>query len=1109
MSEGHVLKFRNESLFVFDFNLRIPLVVDTGATVSVMPRKLCSESIDDPKCELKSASGHLIPTVGSVVRSLDLGVDIQFSTPFVVANVKSSYAYVGLDFLSDNKIGFCPDRDAFVHWPSNQKLHTVRSKIDHFSLSQLETKFLSLRRRTSEDTAAISLWRESDDELDTLEAIHAFSLGNGEVSSDTRLAEEECHKILTEFPDLTKNPDYSQPPKHDFKLDIELTNKTPILFKPRRCAPAERRAIRENFDSLENKGALKKGSSRFASPLTVVTKKNGSYRVCVDYVKLNERTIDLNFPLPLIDTLKIRITQHHNWFSVLDLREAYHSIPLTDQASQYAGIVTLDGFYLPKRMMFGLKNAPMKFCEFINKVVSGLESFVFSYLDDFLIFSTCLEDHYKHLRVLLQRFQEYGLFINSEKCVFARHKVTFLGFEVSSLGSKPIDDKITEIQKMERPYTLKQLRRFLGMVNYYRSYLPNLAEIVFPLTNLLKGARRPKRSPIDWNPEHQKAYLKALALLQNTSLLAHDDVERPVILSTDASLTHAGAVLEQLINPDDIDESSGTRPLCFYSKAFPSTTRERSTFNRELTAVFMAVRYFKYRIRGRKLVIRTDHLSLIHAIRRGTGEHSVGESRMIQIIKEYQPIVKHIDGESNAVADMLSRPNNVDSNVSKATQTAEVEMFSCHSLSMDSEPDLLSLELIATRQEAEPNCLVEAARISELTIVRKELNEYSPHLTMFSVQRPEDDTLKPIIPESLRALVFHTLHDKLHQGPEKSCDLIATFYYWPSMHNDIQYWTRCCPQCQKCKVTRHNRQLLQSFPSKPPRLRFVHADICGPFEESNGFKYILSVKDRATGFLITIPLSNRTTKSVLHGFSTQFVGILGVPNCIVTDNGAEFTSHAFEEFCASLGIEHRNTTTYHPACNGAVERVHRTLKVALRALQESSLWSEHLPLITLMINNQITDCNTYTPYQHTFGQPSNLPGAFVYHPETSEAPQEISKTEGTIFCDVMRFYNRSSRPLLDRNPFIEKDLFQCDEVLVRIDAIKPALAERYRGPYEVINRYQKYFTLCTEGGPRNISVDRLKVFHRLPPCTSDGLIRDSEDAADDAEGASQRVTDSD
>ena len=201
----------------------------------------------------------------------------------------------------------------------------------------------------------------------------------------------------------------------------------------------------------------------------------------------------ISYPIPLIRDLAFYLKSDHEWFSVVDLREAYYSLPLTRNASDKAAIITYQGVFKPTRTQFGLRNAPAKFCELMASMIRGLENFVFYYLDDFIIFSKTIKEHLHHLTLLFQRLSQYGMVIQPDKCYFCEKQVNYLGYQVSKRGLLPVKDNVTAIEAITPPTNLQELRRFLGMINYYNNFIPNIASIMAPLHDLTKGKIRPKK----------------------------------------------------------------------------------------------------------------------------------------------------------------------------------------------------------------------------------------------------------------------------------------------------------------------------------------------------------------------------------------------------------------------------------------------------------------------------------------------------------------------------------------------------------------------------------------------------------------------------------------
>ena len=1069
--EGH-------ASFILEKELSTPALVDTGASVSIIPKQILEasgSSLELERCDRKifGVTGASLKLVGKHTRTLKLGFDNTKTHTFYVADVDIKYLILGTDFLHPNKL-----------FP-----------IPHCKILAQEGG-LSVRMQTLAET--------------TLEVINSvFSVPDTVKNME---AEEECKKILESFPELTREPSYNDPPKHAHVLDIQLTSYQAIRQRARPCSHKDQMAVDSNFSELLQKGAVVKGSSEFVSPICIVRKKDGSPRVCVDYSRLNKFTVPLNFPIPQIQSLAAKLTSSHLWYSVLDLKEAYHSLPLTPRASRLAGIITNHGCYRPLRTPFGLTNAPSKFCELVADMISGLEESVFSYIDDFLVFSKSLEDHYLHLKALLSRLRAFGMFVNSKKCVFARNTVVFLGHEVSKSGLRPLADKVEAISKIAPPTTLTDLRRFLGSLGYYRVFLPGLAGVLDPLYQLLAGPKRPKRSRLVWEVKHQRAFDRAILLLKKATNLAFDDINAPLILSTDASLSHAGAVLEQFIS----QESENTRPLAFFSQAFPKTVKVRSTFHRELMALYLSVRHFKHQLSGRALIVRTDHAALVQAIENVNGEHSIQEDRMIAYIKEYLPRMTHIKGELNLFADFLSRP--ADSEPKPGASTDEGKQPALKEVTLGSDSGVcssqevrngimalsdnfhpshkLSLELIALQQKAEWSSIEQIKQSlepnkSDLQVEQQTI--WENELSVYGVRSSDHENFRPIVPRSLRVMAYHSLHDTLHQGQTRSIFLISSFYFWPDMASDISEWVKACPKCQSSKIKRHNRQALKNYPGKFQRFHTIHLDLVGPLPDSQGFRYILTMRDRGTGFAIAAPMEDKSAYTLRMVLIHHLIGKFGIPDTFITDNGGEFVSGIFSDLCLDLGIRHKRITSFHPQSNGFIERIHRILKTAFRAMEDPSDWVNQLPFVILTLNNLTCDSNTFTPHQHTFGQAGRLPNTFLF-PQARFNSEQPSIGETYAFFENMRQHERSARPLPNRSSYIEDTLFTAPKVWVRNDGHKKSLRPLYCGPYNVVDRQEKYFSLITEQGITNISVDRLKAAYFPSPTGPEG----SSDADSDS-----------
>ena len=240
-------------------------------------------------------------------------------------------------------------------------------------------------------------------------------------------------------------------------------------------------------------------------------------------------------------------------------------------------------------MSMGLTNAGQTFQRFMNSLFQDL-SFVFVYIDDILIFSSSIEEHRAHLRQIFERLQRNGLIINAAKCLFGQNRLRFLGHIVSDKGIAPVACKVDAINSFSTPQNAQSLRRFLGMVNFYRKFIPQCAKILARLNSLLQGIPAGRNANLSWNEEASTAFEDIKVALSNATLLNYPQHDSPTALFVDASDKFCGAVLSQ------IDSSGSHRPLEYFSAAFSDAQKRYSTFDKELLAAYLAVHHFTYSI---------------------------------------------------------------------------------------------------------------------------------------------------------------------------------------------------------------------------------------------------------------------------------------------------------------------------------------------------------------------------------------------------------------------------------------------------------------------------------------------------------------------------------
>ena len=345
------------------------------------------------------------------------------------------------------------------------------------------------------------------------------------------------------------------------------------------------------LQKLQDLNVIEPASSPYGSPVHLVPKKDGSCRVTGDFRLLNKQTVPARYALPLVPDF-VNFLSGSKRFLSLDLYKSYHQIEIAEQDIAKTAMVKLLGSYRFRKI-------------FVNEVLRVL-LFVFVYNDDVLIFSKTRKEHIKHLSLGFKGLKYYGLILNKNKCIFDVDEIVFLGHKVNQEGVAPLESKVTAIQNFPRPSNIKQLRKFLGMLNYCRRFIPAAAATLQPLNRML-SPRKYSRKILRWNEEAEEAFSAIKTKLASATLLAFPVLGAETQVVVDASTSAVGTVLQQVID-------GHAKPLAFFSKALNSTQVNYSVFDRESLAMYLSLRHFRYFLEGRAFTLFTDHKPLFSAV---------------------------------------------------------------------------------------------------------------------------------------------------------------------------------------------------------------------------------------------------------------------------------------------------------------------------------------------------------------------------------------------------------------------------------------------------------------------------------------------------------------
>jgi hypothetical protein len=332
----------------------------------------------------------------------------------------------------------------------------------------------------------------------------------------------------------------------------------------------------------------------------MVRKSDQSYRMTIDYRMLNSITVFQAEPPCLVEE-DLHQFAGAKYFSELDLARAYYQIPLTEKSRHLTAFPTRHGLMEFVRLPFGLVNACSRYARLMRIVLQDLENVSF-YFDNIYVYADTWERHVRALRNVFTRLRQHGLTARPSKCKFGFASINYLGFKIGQGTIKPQEDKVNAIMEMDPPRTKKLLRSFLGVISFYRKFIPNASSLTASMSDQLK---KDVREPICWTPELQANFTKLKTILSNDPILKLPDVNRKFVLRTDASSEGVGAVLLQYY--DDVPH-----PVAYASRKLLSAEKRYSTIERECLAIIYGIDKYKYYLVGQEFILEVDHKPLIY-----------------------------------------------------------------------------------------------------------------------------------------------------------------------------------------------------------------------------------------------------------------------------------------------------------------------------------------------------------------------------------------------------------------------------------------------------------------------------------------------------------------
>ena len=767
-----------------------------------------------------------------------------------------------------------------------------------------------------------------------------------------------------------------------------------VYIKPRPCQPAYKERARNIMDQWKRMGIIEPTSSRMNVPIFFIPKKgNKEIRPVLDCRALNDETIPNRWPVPHLKDLMFDVSEmigsnsgEKLYISQTDIQAAYNQMLIKPEDRHKCAFSWENRQYQAARCMFGLKNAPSAFCQFMANLTEGMKN-TYVLLDDVLFLSTSWTEHVKLLEEFFNRCMKVGLTLKPSKTYIGMEEVDYLGFRINKDGIQPLKEKIEPIINFPQPRTKKQVQRFVGMTNFYSKFVVRGHQVLAPLYKLCG------KEPFRWRPEHMDAFEAYKKLLANYVTIVHRDQNKQLVLVTDASQDGMAGALHQL------NEKNELEPLGFVSRALKENEKRLASRYLEFLAITWALEQFDWELQGYKVIVMTDHQSLCKVLEEK--EH-----------KEHQP-VKIINAHARLArynTEIIHRPNTDPAIVALDAFSRAIPMKQMEFIDTDDEKAdrgvsnniaayknmQRQINVITRRQQANMGQQPEDPVII--------LNNLQYSKDAFRKMQEADDQIKikvknkkcklnkngiyvqdgfewsqPVIlvPECLGPELLSYLHIYHgHVGAEKLEEITKRNFH---IKNRRQLCLNACSKCEDCIIVKPKPSSKHPHPPNPdfqlqPWSRY-YTDIADfGQKDKNGNRYFLGIMCAFSRYVDGVPLPDKRNETVARGLANLLLRHNATNGKCVMDNGREFNGPTTKSLLELFNIRVSHISPYNPSGN-KIERVWRELGIKARILKlDVETWSRDVYTLLYHINNTPHKAlGNLTPNEILTGRPLQCP----------------------------------------------------------------------------------------------------------------------------------------
>ena len=795
------------------------------------------------------------------------------------------------------------------------------------------------------------------------------------VSVGVPEAKERVDRLIKKYPKV-----FTTDLGEALDLEIKLKVRDPeiVNIKPYSVAPPKMRAMKEICEDLLARKIIQPSTSPYSSPTFLVQKPGtNNFRMVTNYAKVNSKIERVDYPLgPMQDYFDY--LGDCRYYSVLDLNKSYYQVKLAPESRHLTAFSTPFSKFEFLRIPFGLNCGGQVLSSFMDNLFRK-EKFVYllSYLDDIIIFSKTLQDHYDHLETVIERLHSVNLTVNPSKVKFVYKEIPFLGHLVSHNNLRIDPSRTTAIRDFPRPRTSKEVSRFIGMVSFFSKHIKDYATIAACLNDL-----RRKSKKFEWKSEHEVAYQKLKLSISNPPVLQIPSFSKRFVLQTDASNRGAGGVLLQH------NEEGELMPVSYYSKKFTDREQLMSVYEKEaLSAVLNFDRFRKY-LEVAEFTLEIDNAALSWVLAHHNKLGRLG--RWVHKILSLKFTVTHIGSKRNVIADCLSRGFEEKEVSAKENPTVSTDVDKQKTCVVKGKPKgganiteavsnvinyiPFSFISIGEHQANDQEIKEKIGRLKK----KENIPGYQVRKGLLMYQRTKQKEPRIVLPKSLVSMTLKYFHDAEisgHKGVNKTMSRVCRYFYWDEMKEDVRSYVR---ECQVCKMSKpaqrvYEGELVARVATRP--LQKIYCDTAGPLVRSkSGNNTILILVDDFTKYVWLCAMRSSTADHIIKVMDQVIFRNYSWPNQIVSDSGPAFRSQSFRDYCFKNGVTHTRLVSRSPQGNRS-ERYLRSLRSELIAYyhEKQTSWDQNLSLLQLSLNLAQNEAHKMVPFELLHTYPANEP----------------------------------------------------------------------------------------------------------------------------------------